>query len=521
MTDRDFLTEEELDALLPSPPIFNVGAVKERVLTQISPVEQPSAQKPSRHLWKGLLLAAAVCVLSVSCLAVADYASGGRIAAALGIVPVAKEEESASAVGQSAELVPNKPVSVNPVKAEPEPESEPELPELGAELTNSFSFTPAQTQLLRPAAQTVNKTAVNQNVTMTVLQTLGDSQYLYIAVRFDFPEGVPVDTTYRFSDMDFLVDGQQGNSWNSTVTECTTHSVTYLISARSFEALSGQTVTLRYSDYGFYKPEEQDATTLTLPSGKVTIVQISADGNIVFNNTDATVTIGDKTTVQVGDTSVVLGGGNEESAPAGENVSSEAPAAQAAPTNVPTRTETDEARGIITYYYADGSVLVTCDGTHGEQYLVVADEGTSSFRIIDDPSGHPGFNTLLPGKWEQSWTLSYQDLSKSWTGKESLFVPGYNLAALRISPLSCHLEFSGQLDLNDPDANIPYVPDMAVTFIMTDGSTPEQAIHLSGRSAHTEEDGSYISVSEQRFKTPIDPSKISAVVIDGKTFPLT
>ena len=78
----------------------------------------------------------------------------------------------------------------------------------------------------------------------------------------------------------------------------------------------------------------------------------------------------------------------------------------------------------------DGSKVVTYDGEHGDQMLTVYLA--------------PDFDTVVAGKWEQSWTLSYQDLSTYWKGEAELFDPRLTLTEHRLSPLSWEARFTAR-----------------------------------------------------------------------------
>ena len=83
MTEHHIPTEQELDMLLECRPAFDPDAVKRNVLAYAAgELVRPRRRKlPVR----GLLIAAVACVLSVSAITAADYATGGRISRSLGI----------------------------------------------------------------------------------------------------------------------------------------------------------------------------------------------------------------------------------------------------------------------------------------------------------------------------------------------------------------------------------------------------------------------------------------------------
>ena len=65
----------------------------------------------------------------------------------------------------------------------------------------------------------------------------------------------------------------------------------------------------------------------------------------------------------------------------------------------------------------DGSKVVTYDGEHGDQML-------TAYLVAD-------FDAVVAGKWEQSWTLQYEDLSLYWAGDAELFDPRLTLTGFR------------------------------------------------------------------------------------------
>lgn len=485
MIDQNFLTDEELEELCPEPPSFDLDAVTCRVLARVisETAEKAPGAKKAHPVWKGLLLSAVICILSVSCLAVADLASGGRISAALGIAPKPVAESPAAVQEDSSPA----PAQIPVPEPEPEEEATPAGADLGREFTDTFAFTPVQTALLRPAAQNIQQTAIHEDIKMTVLQTLGDSQDLYITVRFDFPESVPVDTTYCFQNMDFSVNGEPVHGMSSHVVACSAHSVTYLLSAKSKHPLNGQRVTLSYENYGRNQSlPEETATAVYLPAGGTSSIKIDASGT-----TSGTVTLEQAT--------ITMGTGESGTAAPAERSREDFP-----------------EEGFTIVRWSDGSSTATYDGTKGERWLCIG-EGTPTPMTLC--TQNPTFETLCAGTWEQSWTLSYQDLSKSWCGAQSIYDPALILSSLCISPLSWKMECTGTLDANDPDAAIPYVRDIEVELVMADGSSQKLPLHLSGWSSHTEDDGTYRVTTETAFSSPVDLTNAVAVILDGVTLP--
>jgi hypothetical protein len=199
MTELHFPTEEELDALVDETPVLNAAAVKRRTLSRIQKGVEPGSMK-KKSIIHGLLIAAVICALSVSTLAVANYAMDGRIASFLGI-------------GE------------------------------------------AQAEALSNAGQSLNLTSEDNGTKMTVLQTLGDSNTLYIMTRFDFPDTVTVSDQVYPEDLKIYFEGSGGYTWD--VLEQTEHSQTYLFQVGVDNNLNGQEITLTAENFARYLPEEE------------------------------------------------------------------------------------------------------------------------------------------------------------------------------------------------------------------------------------------------------------------------
>ena len=241
MTENRIPTEQELDALLDRQPPFNLEAVKVRTLSRIG--EQAGQPVKRRTPLRCFLIAAVICALSVSAVTAADYVTAGRLSAALGIRKPAEEQVSEPAPPPEAETPP---VHTEKPAPAPEPEPAPEPPELDAQIAGALQVSQGQAQRLRPAVQAVEQTAEDQDVRMTVLQTLGDPACLYIKLRFDFPEEVPASEYLEFDTFNVSFDGADGYSWSEKVLERTDRSIIYLLTVKLYgqEDLNGQTVTV-------------------------------------------------------------------------------------------------------------------------------------------------------------------------------------------------------------------------------------------------------------------------------------
>ncbi|MCI2057856.1 MAG: hypothetical protein LKJ80_01470 [Oscillibacter sp.] len=486
MAEKWFPPQEELDALLRETPEFDPEEVKRRTLSKIERNGTPGGKKP---MLRGLLIAAAVCVLSVSALAAANTATGGRIAAFLGL-PVREQAEQTENKPAAAEKEPEpvqKPAAAPAVSALPEDSSQ----ELDGQLAGALKIPAPQVKKLRPAVQKVDRTSEAQGLRMTVLQTLGDGKNLYVKVRFDFPESVPAADDLQFERMEAHLD--DSDRWCSvvgwSVLEKSAHSATYLAEINGMTDLNGGTLTLTCNNYG----RQRDADTgenegnyfFTLEAGKPSTVLVNASGDL---STDA------------------------DPVPAPDPATADEKSA-------------DGGRGVVIYRWRDGTLLLTYDGSRGPQSGTVRlRDGEPPEVLLGEEYTHPHFDIVLAGTWSQTWKVSYQDLTRSWTGRQSLFAPSLYLTHLRLGLLSLSLDFGGTLDRGDPDAAIPMtdVPQkMELTFRCRDGSAFKRVCAGYGSyEMHSEDDGTYTVSMQRPLDPPVDLTQITAVMVGGVTFPL-
>lgn len=483
MTENHIPTEQELDALLAGQPPFDPDAVKRRTLARIGAVPE----RPRRSLRtpiRGLLIAAAICALSISAVTAADYATEGRISTALGIRREPVEQAAAPEPAAVPEPVQELAAPAQPAEPEPEPVPEPEPPELDGQIAAALQVDAAQAQQLRPAVQAVEQTAEDQDIRMTVLQTLGDPACLYVKLRFDFPEGSPLasigqaqgrylDRQFETADLTFEDLYSYAYSW--TVLESDETSVTYLL--RIFNAssrLNGQTVTVTFENYGSpHLYTEDEVLHLAGKAGEPFTTIIRPDGSMLWDAAE-------------------------------EDLAAVSAEVTAAPLSLPD--------GFTATRRADGNIVVSYDGLHGDQ--------------MTDVYWVPRFDTVIEGTWEVSWTLSYQDTSLYWEGETTLFNPALTASSLRLSPLSWEIEMTAREPAGDAlmSGLVPYSYSMQLR--RRDGSTEDISLVGSGlvhgRSAATE-DGLY-TVTElglgDKFDQPIDLTDVTAIIIDGVEFPL-
>lgn len=478
-------TGQELDTLLDQQPQFDLDAVKRRTFSRITGETGPSGAK--RLPFRGILIAAVICILSISAVAAADYATEGRLSMVLGI----RREQAAEAVpgpGPTAEPAADAETPVQetapPVQlAEPEPAEPPELDE---QIAGALQISQPQAQRLRPAVQAVEQTAEDQDIRMTVLQTLGDPACLYVKLRFDFPEGSPLasigqdqgrNLNLQFEHVDLIFENMFSYAYGWYVLESSETSVTYLLKiSNTSDSLNGQTVTVSFENFGSpHQYTEDEVLHLAGESGKPFTTIIRPDGSMLWDATE-------------------------------EDVAALSAEVMAVPVSVPD--------GFTATRRADGNIVVSYDGLHGDQM-------TDAYWVHN-------FETVIEGKWEQSWTLSYQDTSLYWAGEAGLFHPALTVTGVRLSPLSWDMSLTAR-ELTEDALTLGLVPDrVSMQLRRRDGSlTDISAAAHDGRlnsSGELTEDGPY-TITEMttggRFDQPIDISDAAALIIDGVEFPIS
>ena len=446
--------ERDLEELAGGTPEFDPEAVRARVLGRIAPVHR----RPP--LLRGLAVAALVCAISVSAMAAADMATNGRITAALGLraepeVPPPAVEEPLP----EPEIVPP-PASPAPPPVTEEPK---ELPELDPQVQDALALTPEQAQQLRPALQQVDGAATAKEITMSVIQMLGDRNNAWIKVRFDFPEQLPVGQRMRFRQTDF---GLEDGSWGWQELEQTDRSATYLLKIHSYDALPGREITLTVRDYGYSVNRDEDGITVTLGDEGVTLVTVDPQGNMVIE--EENVTVPEDLDWQEG------------------------------------YARTDEADGTLRLYY---------DGSRGKQLLrLSAGEVTTSAW-----EKYPNFEVVVEGEWSHRWTLDYADLSRSWSGREKLFQPAAEVTALCVSPLSWEIVLEGdifallQVEEQLGDARLRYADGTEVPLTLKQNH---------GSYLPLETEGVYTMSIRGLFESMPELEGVSALVLQETAFPL-
>lgn len=465
MNENHIPTEEELDALVQTPPAFDLDAVKRRTMEHIAPARK------HRFPLRGLCIAAVICALSVTAMAAADYASSGPISRALGLVPAPAAEEAPAPAVEEQAPTPAAPLPVP--QASPPAQTEEETPELDEALSRALSVPPELSKSLRPAVQKVEKTVEQQGVGMTVLQTLGDANRLYLKVRFDFPEGAPHGGYLRFSSLRVTLSDSREISWNANILDQDDRSVTYLLNLHlnGQENLTGQTITLTAQDYGHphaYTPEEM--VEVQGPAGKSTAVLVRPDGTVRTDLSEAEIAA---LTSASGETVYYSG-------------------------------------GFVVHKLSDGSHLAVYDGLQGDQTVTVYLA--------------PEFDVVVPGTWEHTWTLEYEDLARKWEGSQTVLDPHLFLTFFRISPLSWQASLTArELIGEELGAGLIYHRDWNAQLLHSDGTLTPVTLTASSFSGSDRVEGdTYISEfsTGNDFPSPIDMENVTAIVIDGVEIPL-
>jgi len=469
VTDFRAPDDHDLDALLEHSPQFHLDSVKSRTLSRIGEIKQPSSKQrtPLRYL----LVAAVICVLSVSTLAT-DYAMGGPITRTLGLrkSPEIQEPPSAEEPQQPASL------PAPQAKPEPDPLPTPEPPELDQQIADVLQISPAQSQSLRPAVQEIEQEAEDQDVRMTVLQTLGDPSCLYVKLRFDFPEAIPANEQLEFDEMRFSLTEADGFAWELTILEQTPQSITYLLHARLSGVevpLNGMTATMSVKDYGTPHHYTEDE-----------VIHLAGEDGVPYT----TILYPDGTILRDPDESILAALPPESSPPiVYEN-------------------------GFTVSRREDGAKVVTYDGKHGDQLL-------ENICLV------PDFDPVIEGQWEQSWVLSYEDLSRYWEGEAILSDPRLTLTRLRLSPLSWDVQFSvRELTGEELGPGLVYDRIRSVQLLLEDGTVMDVPTGpLSGSIEEMQEDIYTITSIQQgsSFEHPVDLTNVVGMVIEGREFQLS
>lgn len=276
----------------------------------------------------------------------------------------------------------------------------------------------------------------------------------------------------EFEKLRMTFEGVDGYSYPHSILERTETSVTYLIKVTSIgaESLNGRTATVTFENYGLpHQYTEDEVIHLAGEAGKPYTTIIYPDGTMIWDATAEDIAVLPVETAQL----------------------------------------PEPPPGFTASRRADGSIVVTYDGAHGDQ--------------MTDAYWVPRFDAVLAGKWEQSWTISYQDTSRYWTGQQSLFRPNLTATSLRISPLSWQIAFTAENTPLESTLFSDLLPhSWPAQLRHQDGSLTDFAMTFSSGEFRPDPASSMTTliIAGERFDQPVDLSDVTAVLIDGKEFPL-
>lgn len=206
--DKYTPSDEELDALLSDSgeKVPDIENIRRKIFEKLSYSDEKGTDKnmkKARTPLRILLVAAVVCALCVSALAVTNVMTDGRIAKALGI-----SDDTA----------------------------------------------------LAGAAADVNESATSDGITMNVIQTIGDKNNLYILGEMAFPDSVELDgdVQYWFDEVLVTIDTKAGlpvrsYGYSYDIISVGEHSLTYLINLTCDNgSLSGNDISLTLGKFGSF-----------------------------------------------------------------------------------------------------------------------------------------------------------------------------------------------------------------------------------------------------------------------------
>lgn len=457
MEERRVPNEEELDELLGAMPEFDPAAVKRRTMERVA--------VPKRRrlpVLRGLLAAALVCAMSVSAMAVADMATNGHFTAALGLragKAVEKPEEKPEEPAAAEEYSTLAPAPVPTPAKEPEPVPEP--PVMDAQVQDALALTSEQAERLRPAVQQINGAATDKEITMSVLQMLGDRHNAWIKIRFDFPQDLPVGGRMKFRETNLGLDSY---SWDWEELERTERSATYLLKVFSYDDLMGKEIALTVQDYGYEVNRNTEGFTVGLKADRVSLAKVDPQGNLIIED---------------------------------ENIT--------APEDLPWKD------GYARVEQEDGGLWLYYDGSRGKQTLLF-----SGGQLSTTDGQYPRFEVVVEGTWSHTWALTYEDLSLGWTGEAVILDPAVTVKSLRLGSLSWEMTLEGDAYGLLKNRDMP-----AAELVYADGTTEE--LLLDGRAVSYDtvgEEGWCVITRMGDFETPLDLSRVTAIWMGGQEFPL-
>ena len=501
MMDRMFPTEEELDALVPELPMFNPNTVKHRTLAKIEKTVPPKSAAGRKTAFRGLCIAAVICALSASALAVANYATQGTIAAAFGLKtaqPQIKTEETLVPKPQLPEKAAPQETAPEELWPEKEAPAEPGSYEMDTRVAARLQVPEEQQEALKPMGQALNLVTQATGARMTVLQTIGDSRNLYALIRVDFPntfqltDGMDFREKYfEFRNTDEL-SGVQFASGHWEELERTEHSITYLAAAGARNSISGQTAAVTLEEFGRERmlPEKDDYVQVS--AGRAIQCTFVPDETGAFHAyISAPETI---ITTGSAEKQICIGDGSHDLFTEGWE------------------TALEEAGGRIGCRWEDGVIAVLIKSE--QDALVYLDGATKTVSITyGDAAADPSYEVLLQDSLTQSWVLDYQDATRSWTVElEKEDGSTVEVGKLEVSPLAMNLDLIGSEEAQMPVEKVKGARQ-TVTLHLADGTEVSPGIFWEWWP----EAG--IQVRE-RFAQMIDPADVAGLTGFGLEFTL-
>lgn len=456
MNDLWFPTEEELEVLAPEVPDFDLRAVKRRTL------QRTRSRSGRRTVLRGVLVAAMICLLSVSALAAANPAARGRVMEALGIARTAVQEKVPSVPEMerpAPEAVPE-PVFI------PEPEPAP-VYEMDEQVAEHLQVTEPLRQTLQSAGQVVQQTVENDGVKITLEQTVGDDHLLCALVRAEFPEEVTLTADMGFREVDVNASFR---SWKELSRG--DHAITWLLTLDAAETIPGREITATLRDFGHIRDTGDRAYAL-VPAGQATSCFFVPTGS------------GSYSIYTTGPSAVFRRGDTEYPAPENWEQAVEA------------------AGGALVQTWEDGVVSVL---VHRDRQALV--EMGAVPRVTFGEDLDPAFETVISGTWIQTWIPDYAPVSRTWTLDRA--VGGLTVNTVTVSPLSLELEVSGSAEAW---ADMIFLEKPMLEVRTADGMVLEPV--------STAKYGMEPAAVRVRFAGAIDPASVTAVVFYGTEILLT
>ena len=436
MREPWFPTEEELDILLPEPPAYDPEAVKRRTITRIGERKPLSGR---RAALRGLCIAAVVCALSASALAVANYATQGGIAAAFRLKPVqAAQEPEEKPVQEAAPATapPREETAPEELGPEAEEPAGPGVYEMDERVAAYLQVPETRQEELRPMGQELNLVDQAEGARMTVLQTLGDAKNLYVLLRVDFPKSfqLTAEMDFRRKSIELRntdeLSSTQAAAQHWEELERTEHSITYLATVGSSNGISSQTAVVTLEAFGRERQLPKQDAYVQVPAGRAVQCTFVPDETGYWA---ADTTAGSRSTRTLSNGAVFqIGDGSHDLFAAGWE------------------TALDQAGGALGCRWTDGVIAVL---VKSDQDALVYLDGTAKTVSVTygGEAADPSYEVLLTDSLTQSWVLDYQNVTRIWT-VEAQREDGSmaEVGTLEVSPIAMNLDLIGSQEAQVP-----------------------------------------------------------------------